>query len=315
MRGILTHHKCASSWLAAYVARTCQLNGLEFVATDRGDRLPAGEPSIALFKNASYELLSDHISSGIHVVRNPLDVLVSAFYSHLSTHPLDGWPELAKQREVLCSVPREAGMMLTVAFLERADFYSGTPGPLLSMRLWDYTDPRILTIRMEDMVGDVSGTIGRWLRSELGTELKLPDAREFRFERFSGNRRRGEVDTRAHYRVGLPDQWRHDLPMAGIAYVRATQAPLMQRFYPEAYEKSLSSIPQPVRLPSVPPSMFVRLRRKARWLSGWWSRRMAYERQKRVVTGAMVEALGPGRTGSCSRGFGNEHLEGEQSHA
>ena len=126
MLSVLTHHKCASSWLADYLGLTCELNGLELAATD-GDRLPAGEPSIALFRNASYEFLSDHISSGIHVVRNPLDVLVSAFYSHLSTHPLDGWPELAKQREVLCSVPRDAGLMLTVTFLERADFYRDTP--------------------------------------------------------------------------------------------------------------------------------------------------------------------------------------------
>ena len=247
MLSVMTHHKCASQWLASYLALTCWLNELEGFTTPHGDQLPAGEPSIALFENASYEFLSNHISSGIHVVRNPLDLIVSAYYSHLSSHPLDGWPELAKQREVLCSVPLEAGMMLTVALLERADFRPGgsTPGPLLSMRLWNYTDPRILTIRMEDMVADVNGTIGRWLRSELGTELKLPDAREFRFERFSGNRRPGEVDTRAHYRVGLPDQWRHDLPLAGVAYVRATQAPLMQRFYPEAYEDSLSSIRNP----------------------------------------------------------------------
>ncbi len=266
MLSVLTHHKCASTWLAAYLELTCELNGLEFAATHYGNLLPAGEPDIVLFKNASYEFVSDHITSGLHVVRNPLDVVVSAFHSHLYTHPLDGWPELAMQREVLCAVPRDAGLMLTVTFLERADFYRDTPGPLLSMRLWNYTDPRILTMRMEEVVKDVSGTIGRWLRSELGAALKLPDARAFRFEHFAANRRPGEVDTRSHYRVGLPDQWRHDLPMAAIAYVRATQVPLMLQFYPDACAESLPSVLEPLLPPSAPPSPFVRLWRKARLL-------------------------------------------------
>lgn len=229
----LTHHKCASSWLAEYLSRTCEINNLGFARTHAGNLIPTGEAQITLFTNADYSFLKDRIGSGIHIVRNPFDLLLSAYYSHLSTHGVKGWPELAVQREILKSVKREKGILLTIPFVERADFYTGTCGPFLSMRTWNYDDVRFSTVRMEDIVTDVGGTIGKALQKHFGSEFQLPEAEEFRFERFANNRRPGQRDNTSHYRTGVHGKWRHELPKAAVTYVRFNQSELVERFYPE----------------------------------------------------------------------------------
>lgn len=228
----VTHHKCASGWLSTYLARVGELNGLTYEATAYGDRLPPSA-DITMIANGCYGFLRERVTSGIHVIRNPFDLLVSAYYSHVLTHPLDGWHGLQRQRELLQSVPRALGFLLTIPFIERADFYPGTPGPFLALRTWDYDDEAFATIRMEDMVDDVAEAIGRKLVLHFGEDLMLPEPEAFEFERFADQRRPGEIDNTSHYRAGITGQWRQELPSAAADYVRAHHDPLLRRFYPE----------------------------------------------------------------------------------
>ena len=122
---VLTHHKCASTWLITYCAQVAAMNGLRFGHTHYSDRLVEGQLDIVTLINADYSFVKGRVTSGIHVIRNPLDLICSAYYSHLSTHSLTEWPELELQRAVLQSVSKPDGMMLTLIFLERSDFHSG----------------------------------------------------------------------------------------------------------------------------------------------------------------------------------------------
>ena len=125
-------------------------------------------------------------------------------------------------------------MLLTLAFLERADFYTYTPGPLVAMRTWNYDDPRFPTLRMEDMVANINGTVGAALIKTLGSQLTVPSVDRFAFDRFAGDRRPGEVNDNSHYRSGLPGQWRRELPAAAITYIRSNQRTVLERFYPQS---------------------------------------------------------------------------------
>ena len=115
----------------AYVSDLARLNGLTVAATQYGDRLPDGDADIVLLVNADYGFVSGTAGEGLHVIRNPLDVVVSAWHSHRTTHSTDGWPELAAQRARLRAVSKAEGLAMTAAFISRPDFYPGTPGPLL----------------------------------------------------------------------------------------------------------------------------------------------------------------------------------------
>ncbi len=232
----LSHHKCASSLLTTFLLRLSQANGLTLHATSDGNAIPPSNNGITHLANANYATVAPHLTGVVvHVIRNPLNVVQSAYHSHLRTHPLDGWPELARQREVLQRCSEEHGKFLTLAFVERDDFYKNTAGPLADMRHWDFSDPRIVTVRMEDFGENIGGVI-RSAVGNAGDNLVWPDSDEFSFRRMSGGRTPGEVDPQSHYRSGSPDAWREELPSAIIDYIRTHYRNLLQAYYPSAQD-------------------------------------------------------------------------------
>lgn len=230
---LLTHHKCASTWLVGLVNRLARDNRLKYLHSHYGTAVPSREHHISLLINAIYPTVASLLDvPSFHIIRNPLSIIASAYYSHRSTHSTEGWDVLEKQRALLQSVDKTTGMLLTLAFLESAEFYPGTPGPLHGLRSWNFDDDRIATIRMEDMVKDVPGFLRR-LDASLGGGLVLPAANEFSFEAVAG-RRPGEINDTSHYRSGNAEGWRAELPPAIVDYVWAQFTPMMERFYPES---------------------------------------------------------------------------------
>ena len=225
----LTHHKCASNWLATYLHEFCTLNQLSFGCTGLSRTVPLGE--IVLLANASYRFVQENGLAGYHVIRNPLSVLTSAYFSHLHSHPVEGWPELAAQRALLLSVDRITGLYLTMAFIERPDFSDGSVGPFYGLRTWDYDNPDFVTLRMEDMVRHPAVALREALAS-VGIENPiLPRDQDFSFARFSNGRTNGEIDAASHYRSGSDDDWREHLPSPVVDYVKSRFRTLMDRFY------------------------------------------------------------------------------------
>ena len=90
-----------------------------------------------------------------HHSGNPLDILVSAYYSHRYSHPTEGWPDLSEHRRVLAGLDKTAGLALEFAYMFAHNFqFSNKPGvvpPFAAYERWDWDDPRILTVRMEDL--------------------------------------------------------------------------------------------------------------------------------------------------------------------
>jgi hypothetical protein len=233
MVSFFSHHKCATRWLLTYLEKTANLNGLTFFHTDFVDEPCSESAQIALFGNAGYAHVSARHYRGVHVIRNPLSVVVSSYYSHLQTHPLlDSWPELTIQREILRSVSKTEGMFLTLAFVERADIAKRAIGPLLSLRQWDYDDSNYQTLRMEDLVSNPSELIAPFL-SRFG-QFRLPSDEEMTFSQFSSGRDPGEIDNNSHYRSGSKDDWREELPPAIVRYIRLRFSDLLERYYPES---------------------------------------------------------------------------------
>jgi len=187
-----------------------------------------------LLINADYPFLRDKIKRAVHVIRNPLSVVVSAYFSHLSVHPVDKWPLLAAQRQRLQSISPEEGMDATVEFLSRPTFDDGVVGPLWGMSHFDYDDDRILTVRMEDLVAAPQMVLSRAL-SFLGEEcpadlLSQLDGHTFKVK--SGGRDPGTVDLTAHYRSGNPADWVNHLSSTCALAVYRAHRPFMDRFYP-----------------------------------------------------------------------------------
>jgi hypothetical protein len=230
---VLSHHKCGTRWLGRYLQAVAVQNNLSFCGTHLSHQHPAAD--IVFLSNATYNSVSRTDERGVHVVRNPLSIITSAYFSHKSTHALDDWPELRRQRTLLEQASKEEGIYFTAAFIERPDFYNGAVGPLYGLRSWNYDDPSFITLRMEDLVEAPSASL-RAAFADLGVAMPIafPDDADFTFDRFAEGRQIGEIDEASHYRSGSADDWRHHLPGPLIRYIVAHMQPLFERFYPEA---------------------------------------------------------------------------------
>ena len=78
-----------------------------------------------------------------HLIRDPRDVCVSAYYSHLYSHATDVWPELAPHRKQLQALTKERGLFLELQC--RSEHFR-------MMQDWNYDLPNVFEIKMEDLI-------------------------------------------------------------------------------------------------------------------------------------------------------------------
>lgn len=233
---VMSHHKCATQWLMNYLRELARCNNLTFEVTHESQEAPAAD--IIFLCNAEYDFVAQVATQGIHVIRNPLSVITSAYFSHIRTHPLDGWPQLEIQRAILLDEGKDTGLFLTTAFLERADFCPGVVGPLYGLRSWDYTDTSFVNVRMEDLVESPGRLLGEALaRAGFEVPRVFPPDADFTFQAFSGGRPAGHTDDDSHYRTGDPDDWHNHLPAPIVRYVTRHMRALFERFYPEVLSR------------------------------------------------------------------------------
>jgi hypothetical protein len=268
MRAYFGHHKCASTWVWQIVDRVSREIGLrhylvldEKAPEGRGPLTglrPGGPGGRSTFERAALGeragaagvdfvscITSDREQAAalaptraFHVIRDPRDILVSAYFSHRNSHPTDGLPHLAEHRERLLSVPKEEGLLLEMDF---------SAGAMRDIAEWDYDRPEILEVRMEelsakpydgfaeifrhlDLLPDEEPAkarelLGIWRRRLLNRLASRPHLRRLRrptqataelllgavyaqrFEMQTKGRRRGAEDTQSHYRKGVAGDW------------------------------------------------------------------------------------------------------------
>lgn len=233
---VIGYHKGGSGALAKFLRAMASVNSLGFQVSDDGASIAFRE-EVCLLRNVNYLDLQSYEGRGVNVIRNPLSIVWSAYWSHLKSHPTVGssfvWDELVHQRRLLQKATIEEGLWLTVRFLEREAFHGNRPGPLYCLKQWHLDDIRFLTQPFEDgwekifeavLVNTAGGKAG----------LLPPDFGAYSFSRLSGGRAVGEVDSESHYRSGNQEEWRAGLTEPIIDYLRSTFHQLLADFYPSA---------------------------------------------------------------------------------
>lgn len=241
--GYFGHHKCASSWVWNILREVSKSAGLNHEVVHNSHMFDNDLPSF--IRNSKVDFLSytnadiKHLNSvdlfrGFHVIRDPRDIVVSAYFSHKYSHPTEQAKELILLRKSLNEASLRDGLLIEIDFLEHIfeHIYS-----------WDYHQENVMEVRMEDLTrdpyekfmnifsflglngGEGTGGLKLWLKNiavDVNTLVRSKNTRvhkkllakdllhcvyDNRFSKKSGGRGKGDENIKSHYRKGVPGDW------------------------------------------------------------------------------------------------------------
>ncbi|MGA8688873.1 MAG: hypothetical protein WB662_02920 [Methyloceanibacter sp.] len=209
------------------------ISGSEYVRRNKVDMLSYQDPDMEIVRT-----LEDFV--GFHIIRDPRDIVVSAYFSHLHSHATDNWPELSAYRAELQKLSKDDGLLLEMEFLRRE---------FKQLYEWDYAQENVLELKMEDVVANPYDQIVRallfidaaaqntplksrllaaiasgirdlgylyripslfvpnYVLPKLPVEFLLGYIYENRFSEMAKGRARGIEDACSHYRKGVAGDW------------------------------------------------------------------------------------------------------------
>jgi len=228
------HHKVASTWMSLIIERVSK--ELHLNHTICFDPASLGKPLEDFIRDNNVDFISltnaspktvrnlDY-SRAVHIIRDPRDIIISGYFSHLISHPVKGHAELTEMRDKLIQVPKEEGLLLEMEY-SRLRFKA-----LIN---WDFNQPRIMEVKLEDIIlspmdkmtgifsflgllegkhsllNDIASKVGLHTPTNQLTHLKLAEIlEENRFERLSQGRVPGVEDINSHYRKGIAGDWKN----------------------------------------------------------------------------------------------------------
>jgi hypothetical protein len=234
------HHKCGTTWITRILNDVCQHAGLK-MKSHHYENLFEGD--IAAIRERDHFDLWNYVNADVnftrgldvrafHVVRDPRDVIVSAYFSHMETHSDAGWPRLRHYRPYLRSLTKHDGLLAEMEF--NAIF-------LAHMLMWDYTRPNILEVRFEDLILDDQArfqTIFGFLDlvPRLVSLERLRGIVEAHSFRALTGRKAGVEDPSSHYRKGVVGDWRNHFAPAHVEYFKKLYNPLLLKLGYESQE-------------------------------------------------------------------------------
>ncbi len=202
----ITHHKAGSQWIAAILRRTAR----PIVAdpggrTDyvRDEQLEEGRvyPAVYLTRQEFEALDLPERWIRFVVIRDFRDAFVSAYWSLKLSHP-ETSQSISEVRGGLAGMSLHEGLMwLLPRWQSEADIVAS----------WIGVEEGL--IRYEDLVADDLGILVPLLHDRLRLAQSRAQARTViestRFEKLTRGRPRGSEDVGAHYRKGVPGDWRN----------------------------------------------------------------------------------------------------------
>lgn len=226
------HHKGGTVWISKIVASVCRSLGMdgEYLYTpkqfgfDLGAFTASKHCDFICYANADIEYMQQLPSfKGFHVIRDPRDVVVSGYFSHMNSHPTSNWPELLEHREALKRLPKEEGILREIEFSTSLPTDGIELNLFASMRDWDYGMPNVMELKFEEIIEQPHAAFSRVFEF---MDLLAPDEEKpaptkvsrkalsgiiqrHDFARQAGGRTRGQEDAKSHYRKGISGDWRN----------------------------------------------------------------------------------------------------------
>jgi len=227
------HHKCGTTWIVKVMRDVSKVADLvpyehhydHHFSGDIVNYRRQNPFDLWIWTNADYAFIRPLNTIGFHVVRDPRDVVVSGYFSHLKTHSDEGWPRLRFFRPYLQSLSKEEGLMKEMEF--SGVFFQ-------HMLSWDYhARPSILQLKFEDLIEKPLDLFEKTLMhlgimpGKITHEALAAILEKYSFKNLSGGRMPGQEDQSNHFRRGVPGDWRNHFTKKHIAYFKSLYNPLL----------------------------------------------------------------------------------------
>jgi hypothetical protein len=205
-----SHHKVGTVWFQQVISSVLRHYGLRLGVVEVWNEKPAANWDGVFYEHAHHfhrRDFAERAIRGTHMVRDPRDVIVSAFHYHLWSE--EAWlheprADLGGQtyQQHLNALPRDEAL---AAEIRRC---AGTS--IKDMAQWDYDQPEFLELRYETVFGDEYATFARVFEhygfTPDAVEWSARKADAFSFANRAGRARRS--DGKSHLRSGTPGGWR-----------------------------------------------------------------------------------------------------------
>jgi Sulfotransferase domain len=201
-----SHHKVGTVWFIKVLGAVSENYSLQFSTVGRGQSF--NDADIVL-SNGTRHFPPDQISyrafKGSHMIRDPRDILVSAYFYHLRTN--EPWVHEARRKwgghsyqEFLRSLDARDGIFTEMERLSRFEFKD--------LSTWRYDNPDILELHYEDVLANEHAMMERIFRHYGFTDAAVRHSADIA-ARFSLNSSTTRLDP--HVRSGRPGQWKEVL--------------------------------------------------------------------------------------------------------
>lgn len=221
---IAGHHKAGTALFTQVGLNLAKLYQLPFLDISHQSSLSPEREMFFFLPQAWHETAESHALAtytstppspkmkGIHFIRDPRDMIVSGYYSHLISHSTESFQRYMRYyydtwnlqdfRSQLEQMDKRTGLLAELEFMEWT---------FQQMDEWDYHDDRYYTLRFESYLRDPQATI-----CEITKHLDLPDlsaehidhiAFLTQFKNATAGREPGEEDITHHLRKGVPGDW------------------------------------------------------------------------------------------------------------
>jgi len=214
----VSHHKCASQYVAAVLEDVCFLKKIPSVRVNwqsgiSGFSLRINKFLLVTDYSADALNLNKIEGRGFHVIRDPRDILISMYYSHKYSHPIRkgraGGVEIARDREVLRTMDMAGGLRY---LMDHSGFFKRACG---AMENWDYENTNFYETRFERITAAPQEDFQR-IFDFIGLDI-APEklGRILQKHSFQNMRKRWRQSGRTlehnHYRKGVPGDWKNYL--------------------------------------------------------------------------------------------------------
>lgn len=224
---VATHHKAMTTYFKAVLKLLSFGLGVRFEDISKETPKPDTRVFLSMHSRTPFAEIGPY--RGIHVMRDPRDMIVSSYHYHLWTNEL--WAHIPDEngrtyQEKLRAADKTEGLFMTIRHFI---FFSRE-----TLENWNLDDPNILEVSYDELMGSRRDALYGEIFSFLGLTADAHELGVRLMRLFEAGKRSkvsaSKVNERAHIRSGRSGQWKDELEPEHLAFIEQELGHILEKF-------------------------------------------------------------------------------------